>query len=133
MLIAILLPIVAFCAFFVYCYWRLYEKMGEKGWYSIIPFYGPYVLYRHTWGPQWWIPFFGGSIIAFVLGYLSLPESLSSLIELVVTFGLAFVTNMNLYSGFGHGTGFSVLGTFFPFITIPICALSDDDYIGGRH
>jgi hypothetical protein len=109
--------------------------MDEPGWYSLVPFYGPYVLYRHTWGPNWWIPFFGPIITACLLSVVPssiLDSDVATMIDSLVTLGLSLVTYINLYAGFGHGVVFSVFGTIFPFITIPICALGSDEYVGGR-
>jgi hypothetical protein len=40
-LIAIALAIVVIAS-----YWKMFEKAGEKGWKSIIPFYNTYILFK---------------------------------------------------------------------------------------
>ena len=30
--------------------WKLFEKAGEAGWKSLIPFYGSYILFKIAWG-----------------------------------------------------------------------------------
>ena len=34
--------------------WKLYEKAGEPGWASLIPFYRDYVLFKISWGNGWY-------------------------------------------------------------------------------
>ena len=33
--------------------WKIFEKAGEAGWKSIIPFYNMYILYKIVWGQGW--------------------------------------------------------------------------------
>ena len=36
--------------------WRIFNKMGEPGWISLIPLVRDYILYQRTWRTQWfWI------------------------------------------------------------------------------
>ena len=35
--------------------WKVFEKAGIDGWKSLIPFYGTYLLYRHTWVRGRWL------------------------------------------------------------------------------
>ena len=29
--------------------WKIFQKMGEPGWKALIPFYGPYILFKRVW------------------------------------------------------------------------------------
>ena len=33
--------------------WRLFRKMGHRGWESIIPFYNTYVIFQELYGDGW--------------------------------------------------------------------------------
>lgn len=33
--------------------WKMFEKAGEPGWASLIPFYNAYVLFKISWGNGW--------------------------------------------------------------------------------
>ena len=33
--------------------WRIFSKMGYPGWYSIIPYFKNYILYRELYGDGW--------------------------------------------------------------------------------
>ena len=43
---------VAYLVVQIIANWILLEKAGEKGWKSIIPFYGDYTLYKVVWQPK---------------------------------------------------------------------------------
>lgn len=34
--------------------WKMFEKAGEPGWASLIPFYNAYVLFKISWGNGWY-------------------------------------------------------------------------------
>lgn len=50
--------------------WKLFEKAGLKGWYSLIPIYNTYCMFKITFGQGWLILFliipFMGMIIYMV-------------------------------------------------------------------
>lgn len=33
--------------------WKIFEKAGEPGWKSLIPFYSQYTMYKVFWGEGW--------------------------------------------------------------------------------
>ena len=36
--------------------WKLFRKLGEKPWKSIVPYYNTYIMYKRTWGKNaFWI------------------------------------------------------------------------------
>ena len=88
-LIAIALAIVVIAS-----YWKMFEKAGEKGWKSIIPFYNTYILFKIA-GYNGWM--FLLLIIPFVNIVISILLSLrlaarfgkSSLFAIVAIFLLA--------------------------------------------
>ena len=34
----------------ILAYWKIFEKAGENGWKSIIPFYNTYTMFKISWG-----------------------------------------------------------------------------------
>ena len=38
--------------------WKLFEKMGYKGWQGIIPFYSEYILVKELYGSGWYFLIF---------------------------------------------------------------------------
>ena len=67
--------------------WRLFQKMGRKGWEGIIPIYNTYVLFEELYGNGW--------------------RMLLFLIPLYNIY-LAFKVNIDLAHKFHQGTGFGV-------------------------
>lgn len=39
----------------ILAHWKLFVKMGEPGWYSLIPFFNMFVLARHVFGNGWYM------------------------------------------------------------------------------
>ena len=34
--------------------WKIFEKAGEPGWASLVPFYNTYILFKLSWGNGWY-------------------------------------------------------------------------------
>ena len=98
--------------------WKVYVKMGEPGWKSIIPFYCGYVLYSHIWNGVWYFGFLACNVIAYFINQTSMDGMLGTLIALiggvisVVGFVIQLIQCKRLSECFGHGTGFTI-GLFF--------------------
>jgi hypothetical protein len=123
MLLVIGLIMLALGIFSIVCNWKIFVKMGAKGWASIIPFYCNWVLCERVWDNALVslaiiIPGIAGS---FVDGTLS---TILSLVAIVAS----YVTNWKKYKRFNKSTGFCVLGIFLPIITDAICAFGDATY-----
>lgn len=90
--------------------WRLFQKAGQKGWYSLIPFYGGFVKHKITFGESdKWYYFIGWAI------------------------GLYYLYTQFCYvRAFGGSKGLAVLSLFFPGITTLILAFGrafqEDNY-----
>ena len=112
--------------FYLVCSWKIYKKLGEPGFTSIIPFYNTYLLCKHTWGNGW------------VMLAMYLPTFITGLFDMVVLAAIAsafvsiinYMTIWKLYRGFGKSTLFCVLGLFFTPITHAICAFDNSEYYG---
>src|SRR3977135_783553 len=84
-------------------YWWLFEKAGEKGWKSLIPFYNFYILTKITGRPWWWI------------FYLFIP-----IVHLFVAIGI----QVDLYRSFGKEKFSEIaIGILLPFIYLPYLGL----------
>ena len=50
--------------------WRLFKKMGYKGWYFLIPFYNSFCMFEAVWGNGWkmFLPLW--SIVIVIIGFI---------------------------------------------------------------
>lgn len=84
---------LAVIALSIVALWKMFEKAGEPGWASLIPFYNAYVLFKISWGNGW---FFLLSVVPAIL------------YEVVyIGFFANFITGM-----VGHGINNSYDGAF---------------------
>ena len=100
---------VAYTLFILVAYWLLYEKAGEPGWVSLIPFYNLYVFNTMAGKPGWWL-------ILWILPFVNVVIAILVCIALAEKFG----------KGVGYGLGILFLG----FIFIPLLAFGDAVYEG---
>jgi len=103
---------IAVCVLMVIANWKLFVKMGEEGWKSIIPFYNLYIMLEKAGYP--------GLLVLLVLvpGFGSLA--------LCVIMIMAWIS---LGEKFGKTTGWTVAFlVFFNMIGIPYLAWSDDTF-----
>ena len=47
------LIILAFFVLNIVAGWKIFEKAGQPGWASIVPFYNSYIRYKIFWGNGW--------------------------------------------------------------------------------
>ncbi len=100
---------LVFAVLMIVSMWKIFEKAGEPGWASIIPFYNLYVILKISDKPGWWLILFFIPIV--------------NLIMIIITiFALA--------GKFGKGGGFAVGMILLPIIFFPILAFSDASYSG---
>ena len=103
----LLLPELILCAFFLFCWWRLFTKAGWPGWTALIPLYNVYLYFRFIWGKGWWCLL------------LLVP-----LVNVFVWIRTAFLTA----ECFGKGLGFGFGVLLLPQIFLPILALGSARY-----
>lgn len=111
--------------------WKLYEKFGEPGWKSLVPFYNLYVEYLHTWETK----FAFANIVLQIVGTLFVDSENGALafiggVAALAAFVIGCIAYNKLAKSFGHGMGYT-LGLIFltPIFTI-ILGLNSDKYIG---
>lgn len=90
-------------------FWKIYDKAGEPGWASLVPFYNTYVLFKITWGNG-------------ILFLLLLIPFANLIIAIILPFKLA--------KAFGRGLGFGFGLLLLPIIFFPILAFGNSKYVG---
>ncbi len=101
--------IIFIIAFYLYVYWRIFEKAGKPGWAALIPIYNTLMLLDIVGKPWWWILLF--------------------LIPVVNIVFAVWMTNL-LSLSFGKGVGTTLGLLFLSFIFYPILAFSNAEYKG---
>ena len=101
--------VLAAAGFYLYCYWRIFEKAGRKGWEGLIPGHNTLELFLMVGRPGWWF-------------FLMMIPLANIVIAIMLIFDLAKV--------FGKETGFGFGILFLSFVFIPILALGDAEYQG---
>jgi hypothetical protein len=107
---------LAVIIFMIVVYWKIFEKAGQPGWASIVPFYNTYVLIVNIleMPPIWfWL--------------LLVPCA-----NIVVLIILAFMIPFKLAEKFGKDVGFAIGLLLLGIIFLPILAFGDARYRGGR-
>ncbi len=91
--------------------WMVFDKAGEPGWGSLIPFYNLYLLCRVAGRPGWWF------LLAFIPGVGGL-----------IWFVLNVIISLDIARLFGKGSGFGVGLWLLGFIFYPILGFGDAHY-----
>lgn len=106
-----LLLIVSLCVsvLLIIATWKMYEKAGEPGWASIVPFYSSYIFYKIATGHGW----------AFLLTFI---PCVGLIYQIYATYKLA--------QKFGKGIGFTLGLLFVPFVFFPMLGFDDSEYDG---
>lgn len=86
--------------------WKIYNKAGENGWATIIPFYNSYMMYKITWGNGW----------LFLLAWICWP--------------LELITRAKLARAFNKKSAFIVGTIFFEGLFTMILGFSSSQYYG---
>lgn len=114
LLIVIVASIVSIIAL-----WKLFNKAGKKGWYSIIPFYSSWVLIEIAGLNWWWFLLIISNSIVSVLDIEGL-YTIASLVSLFASFNCYY----NISKKFNKETGYSVCAGIFSFIFVLIFGFS---------
>jgi hypothetical protein len=132
-------------ALMVVSIWKIYVKMGEPGWKSIIPFYSTWTLIDRLRKPQSWfwilmlVCFIYMMLLVFLMVAVKMAEIgsaemdiFSILIYLVPILACAVVMivyEIKIYHAlsktFGQGAGFTVGMILLPVIFFPVLAFGD--------
>ena len=101
--------ILLIAAFYIYTYWRIFEKAGQPGWATLIPIYNTLIMLRIVGKPWWWI-------LLFLIPGVNM------------VFAIWMVNLLSL--SFGKGVGFTLGLLFLSPIFYPILAFSNAEYQG---
>ena len=111
--------------------WKMFEKAGEPGWKSFIPFYNEYTVYKFSWNTMlFWVNlicvvlsrWLGGSD----MGILTLIAGVMSLVSVVLYIGISY----KLAQSFGQGVGFTIGLMILRPVFILILGFGSAVYIG---
>ena len=121
---------LAFLIFYLFVAWKLYVKMCEPGWKSLIPFYNLYIWYQKILGNGLWIfvllvPFINVVLMTFIKGFISL---LIGILVFIFMFFFNIVTIFRTAKSFGRGVGTAIGLFFLSGIFYPILALGSAEY-----
>ncbi len=87
--------------------WKVYQKAGQPGWASIVPFYNLWIELKIVNRPGWWF-------LLFLIPFVNLAVAIILLIDIAKSFGKS---------------GFFAAGLFFfGFIFWPILGFGDATY-----
>jgi len=95
---------LAVVVFLVVCWWKVFTKAGQPGWFCLIPVFNVMVMLQIAGKPMWW-----------VIGFF-IP-----IVNLVV----AIMMFIGIAERFGKGAGFGIGLTFLGIIFLPILAFGD--------
>ncbi len=87
--------------------WKIFQKVGIKAWYSIIPIYNIYIWLRLLEKPIWWF-------VLYFIPFLNMFMLLVSIWETIRAFGKTKYRHL-------------LLGTIFPFAYMPYIAFSEKE------
>ena len=131
---------IVLLVFLIIAWWKIYVKMGLKGWLIFIPFYGYYVFCKNIGCKiAYWINLVVSLHMAVIellinfraptpdkaIVYLALAIILS-IIHLIVTFRIMYKFSV----AFGHGIGYTFGLTLLSTIFILILGFGNSEYLG---
>ncbi|MBS1512249.1 MAG: signal peptidase I [Bacteroidetes bacterium] len=103
----ILIFYFAFIIFIIASIWKTFEKAGQPGWASIVPFYNYYIMAKMGGVKNWWLIFI---------------PLINIYIIIVIFHGIS--------KSFGKDAGFTVGLILLGFIFWPILGFGSAKYIG---
>jgi len=99
---------LAIAVFYIFVYWKIFEKAGLPGWGILIPIYNAYLFLQIAKRPGWWLLLYLIPIVNIVIG-------------IIIIFDIT--------KNFGKSTEFGIGLLLLGFIFYPILAFGDAEYI----
>lgn len=111
--------------------WKMFEKAGEPGWKSFIPFYNEYTVYKFSWNTMiFWINFICVVLSRLLsnsdMGLLVLIAGVLNLLSAVLYVGISY----KLAQSFGQGVAFTIGLIILRPVFILMLGFGSADYIG---
>lgn len=77
--LAVLLGVTVFlfgiaCVVQLAAYWKVFRKIGQPGWKSLIPVYESWIRFRHSGRPGWWALPALVPVVGLVLSIIAMQE-----------------------------------------------------------
>jgi len=123
-----LIFVIAWAVITIIGQWKLFEKCGEKGWKSLIPFYNDWTIVGIS-GCKWWYFFFiiSESVLTATVENIETLASLSLVSSVlgIISIYIILCINYNIARKFHQGIGFAVGMTLVPFVFYLILGFSD--------
>lgn len=117
--------------------WMIFEKMGEPGWKSLIPFYSEYVIYSKVWDTKFFWIYLVLTLIGGFIGNQSGDQETTHSILYTVINVLTFVVHAySLYMlgrSFRKSTGFTLGLIFLESIFMIMLGFDSSQYIGNTY
>lgn len=109
----------------------MFEKAGEPGWKSFIPFYNEYTVYKFSWNTMiFWINFICVVLSRLLsnsdMGLLVLIAGVVNLLSAVLYVGISY----KLAQSFGQGVAFTIGLIILRPVFILMLGFGSADYIG---
>lgn len=116
----ILLAILVLC---LVAQWKIFEKAGQKGWASLIPFYSEYIQFDAFWGDKRYFWPFLVMVIASMLPVVGWVFAIAvAIMRVILSYKIA--------KSFGEGVGFTIGLVLLPFVFDMILAFGKYEYQG---
>ncbi|MDD3251878.1 MAG: DUF5684 domain-containing protein [Lachnospiraceae bacterium] len=118
--------------------WKIFDKAGEAGWKSIIPFYSGYISYKIAWNPMFfWISLITGCAASGLNAYYE--ETNGSPVMIFIALALLIISIVinvkfcvKLSKAFGKGMGFAFGLLILNPLFILILGLGKSEYVGNQ-
>ncbi len=94
--------------------WKIFTKMGVKGWKALIPVYSDFILYDKVWDKKMFLASWGIIVAGIVTNFLSfkfIHLTMFDAIDTVLLFAGFLITiglNYKIAKAFGFGKKFTV-------------------------
>lgn len=121
MIMFILLLAITWYVLLVIAEWKIFQKFGEPGWKSIIPFYNSYILYKYTWNVKMFAIMLGLAIFSgFASTFRILPLAFVGGLAGMACGIIGIMQSHKLSKAFGYDIAFTIglvlLNNIFLFI-----------------
>ncbi len=110
--------------------WKIFNKFGEPGWKSLIPFYNWYILYKYSWNPtMFWVVLIS-TLVSVTLAMFGGVLGALGILMILATCVIPIIRYYKLSKCFGHGILFTLGLLFLRPIFLSILGFGDDQYLG---